>query len=90
MSTNLTSIILYYSFLFLCGNLASTLEEGRTASTSPHKKFGYFLSISQQAVSADITKNSSVGNNMQYLNHDYTHYSTRKGFEECVREETAL
>jgi hypothetical protein len=27
---------------------------------------------------------------MQYLNHEYKHiYSTRKGFEECVREETA-
>jgi hypothetical protein len=41
---------------------------------------GYFLSISQQAVSADIIKNSAVGNIMQ---------RTRKGFEECVREETA-
>jgi hypothetical protein len=30
-----------------------------------------FLSISQQAVSADITKNSAVGNIMQYLNHKY-------------------
>jgi hypothetical protein len=29
-------------------------EEGRAASKSPHKKFGYFLSISQPAVSADI------------------------------------
>jgi hypothetical protein len=29
---------------------------------------------------------------MQYLNHEYRKkhiYSTRKGFEECVREETA-
>jgi hypothetical protein len=30
------------------------IEEGRAASKSPHEKFGYFLSISQQAVSADI------------------------------------
>jgi hypothetical protein len=30
------------------------IEEGRAASKSPHKKFGYFRSISQQAVSADI------------------------------------
>jgi hypothetical protein len=30
------------------------LEEGRAASKSPHKKFGYLLSISQQGVSADI------------------------------------
>jgi hypothetical protein len=30
------------------------IEEGRAASKSPHKKFGYFLSISQQGVSADI------------------------------------
>jgi hypothetical protein len=41
------------------------------ASKSTHEKFGYFLSISQQAVSADITKNSAVGNIMQYLNHEY-------------------
>jgi hypothetical protein len=31
-----------------------TIEEGRAASKSPHYKFGYFLSFSQQAVSADI------------------------------------
>ena len=42
------------------------IEEGRAVSKSPHKKFGYFLSISQQAVSADITQNSGVGNIMQY------------------------
>jgi hypothetical protein len=42
------------------------IEEGREASKS-----GYFLSISQQGVSADITKISSVGNIMQYLNHEY-------------------
>ncbi len=30
------------------------IEEGRAASKSPHSKFGYFLSISQQGVSADI------------------------------------
>jgi hypothetical protein len=39
-------------------------EEGRAASKSPH-----FLSISQQAVSAD--KNSAVGNITQYLNLEY-------------------
>jgi hypothetical protein len=33
---------------------AALIEEGRAASKSPHKKFGYFLSISQQAVSANI------------------------------------
>jgi hypothetical protein len=47
------------------------IEEGRAANKSPHKKFGYFLSISQQAVSADITKNSVVGNIVRYLNHEY-------------------
>jgi hypothetical protein len=62
------------------------------ASKSIHYKFGFFLSISQQAVSADVTKNSAVGNIMQYLKHEYWNkhiYSTGKGFEECVREETA-
>jgi hypothetical protein len=37
------------------------------ASKSPHSKFGYFLSIVQQAVSAEITKNSAV----EYSNHEY-------------------
>jgi hypothetical protein len=36
------------------------IEEGRAASKSLLSKFGYFLSISQQAVSSDITKNSAV------------------------------
>jgi hypothetical protein len=36
-------------------------EEGRAARKSPHQKFGYFLSMSQQAVSADIIPNSAVG-----------------------------
>ena len=48
--------------------------------------------MSQQAVSADITKNSAVGNIMEYLNHQCWNkhiYSTQKGFEECVREKTA-
>jgi hypothetical protein len=36
------------------------IEEGRAASKSPHKKCGYFLSISQQGVSADIIQNSFV------------------------------
>jgi hypothetical protein len=31
-----------------------SIEEGRAASKSPHQKFGYFLSISQQGDSADI------------------------------------
>jgi hypothetical protein len=36
------------------------IEESRAESKSPHPKFGYFLSISQIGVSADITKNSAV------------------------------
>jgi hypothetical protein len=38
----------------------TTIEKGGAAKKSPHKKFGYFLSISQQVVSAHITKNSAV------------------------------
>ncbi len=30
-----------------------SIEEGRAGSKSPHQKFGYFLSMSQQAVSAE-------------------------------------
>jgi hypothetical protein len=30
------------------------IEEGRAASKSPHEKFGYFLSLSQQGVSANL------------------------------------
>ncbi len=37
------------------------IEEGRATSKSPRQKFGYFLSMSQQAVSADIIPNSDVG-----------------------------
>jgi hypothetical protein len=37
------------------------IEDGRTSSKSPHYKFGYFLSMSQQVVSADIITNSFVG-----------------------------
>jgi hypothetical protein len=37
------------------------IEEGRAASKSLIKKFGYFLSLSQQAVSAVIIPNSAVG-----------------------------
>jgi hypothetical protein len=37
------------------------IEEGRAASKSPHYKFGYFLSVSEQAVSADIIPNSADG-----------------------------
>ncbi len=36
------------------------IEEGRAASKSPHWKFCYFLSVSQQEVSADIIQNSAV------------------------------
>jgi hypothetical protein len=36
--------------------LTLRIEEGRAASKSPHYEFGYFLSISQQGVSADITQ----------------------------------
>jgi hypothetical protein len=39
-----------------------SIEEGRAASKSPHYKFGYFLAISQQGVSADIIQNSAAGN----------------------------
>ncbi len=38
------------------------IEAGRAANKSPHETFGYFLSISQQKVSADINPNSAVGN----------------------------
>ncbi len=37
------------------------IEEGRVANKSPHSKFSYFLSISQQGVSAQIIPNSTVG-----------------------------
>jgi hypothetical protein len=43
-----------FSFLPLC---AVSIEEGRAASKSPHQTFGYFLSTSQQEVSADIIEN---------------------------------
>jgi hypothetical protein len=36
------------------------IEEGRVANKSPHYKFGYFLPISQQVDSADITKISAI------------------------------
>jgi hypothetical protein len=38
--------------------MAQTIEEGRAASKCPHKKFGYFLAISQRGVSANIFQNS--------------------------------
>ncbi len=41
-------------------SLLFVIEEGRAASKSPHRKFGYFLSLSQQGVSADIIQNSAV------------------------------
>ncbi len=40
---------------------AQPREEGRTASKSPRLRFGSFLFMSQQAVSADIIPNSDVG-----------------------------
>jgi hypothetical protein len=45
-----------------------------------------------QAVSAITTKNSAVGNIIQYSNHEYWNkhiYCTQKWFEECVRAGTA-
>jgi hypothetical protein len=36
------------------------IEEGRAVSKSTHYKFGYFLSVSQQGVSAGIIQNSAV------------------------------
>jgi hypothetical protein len=40
---------------------STTIEEGRAASKSPHYKFGHFLYMSQQAVSANIIPYSAVG-----------------------------
>ncbi len=37
------------------------IEKGRNASKIPHSKFGYFLTMTQQAGSADISPNSAVG-----------------------------
>jgi hypothetical protein len=37
-----------------------TIEEGRAASKSCRKKFGYFLFMSQQAVSAIIPNQSQM------------------------------
>jgi hypothetical protein len=62
------------NFRFTWPKVASLLlstEEGRAAIKSPHETFGYFLSISQQALSADITKKSAVGIIMKYLNIEY-------------------
>jgi hypothetical protein len=42
--------------LYVCA-----IEEGRAAGKSLHKKFGYFFSMSQQAVSGDIISNSADG-----------------------------
>ncbi len=46
--------------LFELATRTFSIEEGRAASKSPHWKFGYFLSISQQGVSADIIQNSAI------------------------------
>jgi hypothetical protein len=56
---------LYFQHFCLEGgegkDMLYNIEEGRAASRSPHQKFGYFLSMSQQALSADIIPNSAVG-----------------------------
>jgi hypothetical protein len=39
-----------------------SIEEDRAASKSLNETFGYFLSTSQQEVSADNIQNSAVGN----------------------------
>jgi hypothetical protein len=53
------SPILY--FCAMSGFEPYNVEEGRATSKSHHYKFGYFLSISQKKVSADIIQNSAVG-----------------------------
>jgi hypothetical protein len=45
---------------FQASIIVQIIEEGKAASKSPHSKFRYIISISQQADSADITKNSAV------------------------------
>jgi hypothetical protein len=47
-------------YMYVCTTSLYSIKEGRAASKSPHKKFGYFLSISKHAVTANITKNSAV------------------------------
>ncbi len=49
-----TNVRLYVSCRHTCNLL---IEEGRAASKSPHTKVCYLLSLSQQAVSADIIPN---------------------------------
>jgi hypothetical protein len=51
-------------FLFISSILyyITPIEEGRAATKCPHLRFGYFLSISQQEVSADVIQISAVGN----------------------------
>jgi hypothetical protein len=46
----------YLVVLYFCA-----IKEGRAVNKSLHQKFGYFLSMSQQAVSADIIPNSADG-----------------------------
>jgi CRISPR-associated Cas5-like protein len=41
--------------------LGTDIDEGGAASKSPYYKFGYFLSMSQEAVSADLIPISAVG-----------------------------
>jgi hypothetical protein len=49
------------NFFCVFARSLQAIDEGSVASKSPHKKFGYFLSMSLHAVSADITPNSAVG-----------------------------
>ncbi len=57
--------IFYFNFLLTIYLVQSDgwwhIEEVRGESKSPHYKFGYFLSMSQQEVSAEIIPNSAVG-----------------------------
>ncbi len=64
------------------------IEEGRTARKVLIKNLAIY-SFYFPASSFCISKNSAVDKIMQYLNYEYWNkhtYSTRKVFEECVRE----
>ncbi len=56
-----TQTQLYHMVIIYLTLIISTIEECRAASKISYYKFGYFLSMSQQAVSADIIPNSAVG-----------------------------
>jgi hypothetical protein len=55
-----------------------SIAEGRAANKSPHYKFGHFLSISQQGVSADIIQSSAVGNFSPKTEEETAHLTTLK------------